>query len=126
MAPFYLSLMKFTILVNTAPFSQQAAHTAYQFCKAVLEKNHHITRIFFYQDGVYNANKFLTAPMNETNLVNLWQALAMQYQVELVLCVSSATRRGITEETVAESFKISGLGQLMDAIIHSDRFISFG
>lgn len=118
--------MNFTILVNSALFSQQSAHTAYQFCKAVLEQNHHIVRIFFYQDGVHNANKLITAPADEINLVTLWQEFATQHHIELVLCVTSATRRGITDENLADKFKIAGLGQLMDAVINSDRFISFG
>jgi tRNA 2-thiouridine synthesizing protein D len=118
--------MKFSILVNSAPFSHQSAHTAYQFCKAALENNHQILRVFFYQDGVYNANKFSASLTSEAHLVDAWQTLATQYQIELVLCVTSATQRGIIETNLADTFKISGLGQLLDAVINADRFLSFG
>lgn len=108
--------MNYTVLINS-----QSAHTAYEFCKTLLEKNHGIVRVFFYQDGVYNADS-----QNKTDLLQSWQALAKNHHVELVLCVTSASRRGITEANLADKFKITGLGQLIDAIINSDRFVSFG
>lgn len=107
--------MNYTILVNTTN------QTAYQFCKTLLKNNHRIVRVFFYQDGVYNADG-----QNKTDLSQSWQALAKDYPIELALCVTSASRRGITEANLADKFKITGLGQLIEAIINSDRFISFG
>lgn len=108
--------MNYTVLINA-----KSAHTAYQFCKTLLEKNHRIVRVFFYQDGVYNAND-----QNKTDLLQSWQVLAKDHPIELALCVTSANRRGITEINLADKFKITGLGQLVEAIINSDRFISFG
>ncbi|MBT3883934.1 MAG: sulfurtransferase TusD, partial [Rhodospirillaceae bacterium] len=49
--------MKFGILVNEGPFTHQASDSAYHFTKAALEKGHEIVRVFFYHDGVNNANK---------------------------------------------------------------------
>jgi len=115
--------MKFTVLVNT---NQQNAYTAYQFCKALLENKHQLVQVFFYNEGVHNANRFNASAADEINLTTLWETLAQAHQIKLTVCVTSANRRGINTETIAPEFKIAGLGQLMEAIANSERFISFG
>lgn len=124
--------MIFTILVNAAP-SQQGSVTAYHFSQTVLAKGHRISRIFFYRDGILNANAFISPPFDEFNMVKAWQALASKNNLELMVCVTAAVKRGVVDEeegeqkrgNLAEGFKITGLGQLMEGIIHCDRFITF-
>ena len=48
--------MKLGVLVNEGPFTHQASDSAYQFTKAAIEKGHQVLRVFFYYDGVNNAN----------------------------------------------------------------------
>ena len=54
-----------------------------------------------------------------------------------MLCVAAAQRRGIADadeakrngkdaDNIAEGFRISGLGQLIEAGIQSDRLVTFG
>jgi tRNA 2-thiouridine synthesizing protein D len=43
-----------------------------------------------------------------------------------VVCVAAALRRGIKDEVLAPGFRISGLGQLVDAGIKADRTVTFG
>ncbi len=118
--------MKFGILVNEGPFTHQASDTAYHFTKAALEKGHEICRVFFYHDGVNNANKLSEPQSDDRNLVALWSELAETHDVDLVVCVAAALRRGIKDEIVAPGFRISGLGQLIEAGILSDRLVVFG
>lgn len=118
--------MKLGILVNEGPFTHQASDSAYQFAKAALEKGHEIIRVFFYHDGVYNSNKLSEPQSDDRNLVNLWSELAETHNVELVVCVAAALRRGIKDELLAAGFQISGLGQLVEAGINGDRLITFG
>jgi tRNA 2-thiouridine synthesizing protein D len=40
--------------------------------------------------------------------------------------VAAALRRGIKEENLAKGFRISGLGQLVEAGIQTDRTVVFG
>ena len=40
--------------------------------------------------------------------------------------VAAALRRGIKDEVLAPGFRISGLGQLVDAGIKADRTVTFG
>ena len=118
--------MKFAILVNEGPYTHQASDTAFQFAKAVLAKGHEIFRIFFYHDGVNNATKLTDPPQDDRHIVNRWSKLAEEHSVDLVVCVAAAMRRGIRDENLATGFRISGLGQLVEMGIQSDRLVVFG
>ena len=118
--------MNFGILVNEGPFTHQASDSAYQFVKAALEKGHKVMRVFFYYDGVNNANKLSSPQADDRNLVKLWGELGKEHNLDLVVCVAAALRRGIKDEILAEGFHISGLGQLIEAGIAADRLVVFG
>ena len=118
--------MKFTILVNAGPYTHQASDSAWQFACAALQKGHMVNRIFFYGDGVYSANRLIEPQSDERNLARMWSELAEQHSVDLVVCVAAANRRGIQTELLTQGFRISGLGQLVEAGIDSDRTVVFG
>lgn len=118
--------MKIGILINEGPFTHQASDSAYRFTKAALEKGHEIDRVFFYNDGVNNANKLSEPQSDDRNIVKLWSDLAAEHSVDLVVCIAAALRRGLKEEILADGFRISGLGQLIEMGIVSDRLVVFG
>ena len=129
--------MKYSIMVSEGPYTHQAADTAYHFTKAALEKGHEIFRVFFYHDGVNNGTRLTTPPQDERHIVNRWTALAKEHDLDLVVCVAAAQRRGIADadeakrngkdgDNIASGFRISGLGQLIEAGIQSDRLVVFG
>lgn len=118
--------MKFGIMVNEGPFTHQASDTAYQFTKAALEKGHEVPRVFFYYDGVNNANKMSEPQADDRNLVKLWGDLAKTHGIDLVVCVAAGLRRGMKQDILAEGFTISGLGQLIEIGIAADRLVVFG
>ncbi len=118
--------MKFGILINEGPFTHQASDSAYRFAVAVLARGHEIYRVFFYNDGVYNCNKLSEPQTDDRNLVALWSDLGKEHGIDLVVCVAAALRRGIKDEIVEEGFRISGLGQLVEAGIQADRMVVFG
>ncbi len=129
--------MKFSIQVNEGPYTHQASDSAYQFTKAVLEKGHEVFRVFFYHDGVNNATRLTTPPQDDRNIVTRWSKLSEQYNLDMVVCVAAAQRRGIVDDgeakrngkdatNLAPGFRISGLGQLVEAGIQSDRLVTFG
>ena len=118
--------MNFALLVNEGPFTHQASDSAYQFAKAAVEKGHTVSRVFFYYDGVYNANKLSEPQSDDRNLVKLWGEIAKQNKIDLVVCVAAGLRRGIVENSLADGFRISGLGQLIEAGMGADRLITFG
>jgi len=118
--------MKLGVLVNEGPFTHQASDSAYQFTKAAIEKGHQVLRVFFYYDGVNNANKLSEPQSDDRNIVKLWGELAKEHNVDLVVCVAAALRRGIKDEILAEGFRISGLGQLIELGMAADRTVVFG
>ena len=118
--------MKFGIVVNEGPYQHQASDSAYLFCKAAIEKGHEVWRVFFYHDGVNNASKLTEPPQDDRNIVNRWSRLAEEHGVDLVVCVAAALRRCTREENLAKGFRISGLGQLVEAGIEADRLVTFG
>ena len=118
--------MKFGILVNEGPFTHQASDTAYRFVTAALEKGHEVPRVFFYHDGVNNANSLSEPQSDDRNLVKLWGELAESHGIDLVVCIAAALRRGIKDDILASGFRISGLGQLVEAGIDNDRLLVFG
>ncbi|MDH5436586.1 MAG: sulfurtransferase complex subunit TusD, partial [Gammaproteobacteria bacterium] len=124
--------MKFGIMVSEGPYTHQAADTAYNFAMAALEKGHEIYRIFFYHDGVNNGTRLTTPPQDDRNIVKRWSELAEKHEIDLVICVAAAQRRGIADadeskrngkdaDNIAPGFRISGLGQLLEASIQADR-----
>jgi len=129
--------MKFGIMVSEGPYTHQAADTAYNFAMAALEKGHEIYRIFFYHDGVNNGTRLTTPPQDDRNIVKRWSELAEKHEIDLVICVAAAQRRGIADadeskrngkdaDNIAPGFRISGLGQLLEASIQADRTMVFG
>jgi tRNA 2-thiouridine synthesizing protein D len=118
--------MKFGIVVNEGPYQHQASDSAYLFAKAAIAAGHEVWRVFFYHDGVNNASRLTEPPQDDRNIVNRWTKLAEEHKVDLVVCVAAALRRGIKEENLAQGFRISGLGQLVESGIKCDRLVTFG
>ena len=129
--------MKFGILVNEGPYTHQASDTAFQFTRTALEKGHQIYRVFFYHDGVNNGTRLTVPPQDDRNIVKRWSDLAEKHQLDLVVCIAAAQRRGLMDasearrngkdaDNIAPGFRISGLGQLIEAGIQADRFVVFG
>ncbi len=129
--------MKIGVLVSEGPYTHQASDSAYNFVKAAIDKGHEIYRVFFYHDGVNNGTRLTEPPRDDRNIVNRWSELAKQHNLDLVVCIAAAQRRGIMDENeakrqgkdannIAEGFRISGLGQLVEAGIQSDRLVTFG
>ncbi|WP_425619627.1 sulfurtransferase complex subunit TusD [Buchnera aphidicola] len=128
--------MNYTILVTGPAYGTQNASTAFLFCNALIQTKNKICSVFFYGDGVYNANNMTTPASDEFNLIHAWQELKKKYQVKLYVCNSSALRRGIVKNekyfdrpykigNLAIFFQLSGLLELANSIKLSDRIIQF-
>lgn len=129
--------MKFTIVINEGPYQHQSSDTALNFARAVMAQGHEIFRVFFYHDGVNNGSRLTAPPQDDRHLQRGWSDLAAEYNVDLVICIAAAQRRGIMDaseakrlkldaDNLAPGFRISGLGQLMEGGIQADRTVVFG
>lgn len=129
--------MKFTLLIQSAPVDTQSSSTALRFARALLVKGHEIERLFFYRAGVQSANRLALAPQDEMNLPAQWQSFIEQHQLDAVVCIAAAIRRGVVNssetarygvegENLINAAELSGLGQFVAACATSDRVITFG
>ncbi|WP_224652248.1 sulfurtransferase complex subunit TusD [Pectobacterium versatile] len=129
-------MLSYCLLVTGPAYGTQQASSALQFALALLAEGHRLKSVFFYREGVLNANQ-LTSPANdEFDLVRAWQLLGEMHQVALNVCVAAALRRGVTDAQQATqlnlaganlqpSFVLSGLGELAQSVLTCDRVIQF-
>ncbi|QNH80762.1 sulfurtransferase complex subunit TusD [Pseudomonas protegens] len=128
--------MKFAIALFSAAHAP-SSRRALLFAQAALAGGHEIVRLFFYQDGVYNAANSIVTPQDEQNLPREWRDFVEQHQLDGVVCIAAALRRGVlnadeaqryqrTAVSVEAPWELSGLGQLHDAVQAADRLICFG
>ena len=122
--------MIFTIAVLGGPSNTQANLHALKFAQSAVKTGHHINRVFFFHEGVSVAHNQRELNQDEFDYNKAWSELSTEYQVELSVCVASGGRRGViknetSSSTLAEGFELVGLGQLVDAISSSDKYIEF-
>ena len=128
--------MKFAIAVFSAAHAP-SSRRALLFAQAVLVGGHEIVRLFFYQDGVYSASNNIVAPQDEQDIARQWRELVNVHQLDGVVCIAAALRRGVLDQEEATRYQrsavnleapwaLSGLGQLHDAAQTADRLICFG
>lgn len=123
--------MKFSIVIGSDPFATQSGVTALQLCRAIIAANHQVYRIFFFQQGVLQANSYSRVEGSECDLHAEWQQLATTHKIDMVACVASALKRGILDQQEAKQASsnlsnacvLGGLGQYIDAVLNSDRVI---
>lgn len=128
--------MRFALTVTGPAYGTQQASSAYQFAQALLSEGHQLESVFFYREGVYNANQLTSPASDEFDLVRGWQRLHDEHGVALHICVAAALRRGVTDEHEARQlslpaanlqpgFTLSGLGELAQAALTAERMVQF-
>lgn len=129
--------MRFALSVHGSPATTEASRSALKFAEAALAAGHEIQRVFFQGDGVHAGSALTVAPQDEIDPAEAWARLGRTHGIDLVLCVSSALRRGLLDDGEAEryarrsgnlrpEFVLSGLGQLVESALEADRLITFG
>jgi tRNA 2-thiouridine synthesizing protein D len=129
--------MKYTLVIHSPPTSSPTSRSAWMFASAVLAAGHEIYRLFFYGDGVHNASSLAVVPQDELDLPAAWRALITEHNLDAVACIAAGLKRGVLDDGEAEryerpasnldsAFELSGLGQLVEAAVKSDRVITFG
>ncbi|KXI28948.1 sulfurtransferase complex subunit TusD [Paraglaciecola hydrolytica] len=124
------------ILVMSSPSASQNASSALRLAQTIATSEHNLLGVFFYQDGVHNANQLQVSASNELNLYAAWTQLATIHACPLLVCVTAASKRGVlsqldASENDSEHFNLSapfqsvGLGELAQLIRNSDRLVQF-
>lgn len=129
--------MQYTLLVLSSPVDGQCLLTAARVAEALLRAGHQLNTVFFSDAATAVGLLTQSTPQDEISAQGTWQALAAEHGLELVLCVASALQRGVlgvdelprdsdTAPSLAEGFRIGGLGQLVAATDAADRVLTFG
>lgn len=129
--------MQYTLLVLSSPVDGQCLLTAARIASALLNAGHKLDTVFFSDAATAVGLCSLATPQDEVSAQGVWQTLAAEHGLNLVLCVASAMQRGVVDDdgltadgsrtpTLAEGFTIGGLGQLVAATHASDRVLTFG
>ncbi|MGL6019447.1 MAG: sulfurtransferase complex subunit TusD [Gibbsiella quercinecans] len=129
-------MLDYCLMVTGPAYGTQQASSAYQFAQALLAKGHRLGSVFFYREGVLNANQLTSPASDEFDLVRAWQQLAQQHGIALNVCVAAALRRGVADAEEAArqdlpacnmqpGFTLSGLGALAEAALSCDRMVQF-
>jgi tRNA 2-thiouridine synthesizing protein D len=128
--------MKFAIALFAPPHAP-SSRRALRFAQAVLASGHEIVRLFFYQDGVHSASSNVVSPQDELDLTGEWRDFVRTEQLDGVVCIAAALRRGVLDAQEAQRYavgsanlqapwELSGLGQLHEATQLADRLVCFG
>lgn len=128
--------MRYTLMVTGPAYGTQQATSAYLFARALLTAGHQLESVFFYREGVLNANQLTAPASDEFDLVRAWQALHQEQGVALNICVAAALRRGVSDAQEAvrlqlagsnlqPGFTLSGLGALAEAVLSCERMVQF-
>lgn len=128
--------MRYSLLVTGGPDSQ-AADSALLTARAILGRGHNLYRVFFYRQGVGLASRLNVSDGETPDINQQWQTFLGEHEIDAVVCVGAALRRGILDDSEAQrhqrsaanlatGFTLSGLGQWADALIVSDRVMQFG
>jgi tRNA 2-thiouridine synthesizing protein D len=117
-------------LVVTTPPNSNLTTTAINLVKAALDSGVSVVGVFFYQDGVLNAAKYLSIPSDEFQTLARWQQLNSEYNVPLYLCITAAEKRGLSDElnnhessNIDSAFTVSGLGELVELTSKAERVV---
>ena len=89
--------MRFSLMVTGPAYGTQQASSALQFAHALLAAGHELVSVFFYREGVYNANQFTSPASDEFDLVRAWQTLNETRGVAL-RCAPRCARRSLREK----------------------------
>ncbi|MCY1535246.1 putative sulfurtransferase DsrE [compost metagenome] len=128
--------MKFAIALFSPPHAP-SSRRALRFAQATLAGGHEIVRLFFYQDGVHSASSNVVSPQDEADLAGEWRDFVREQQLDGVVCIAAALRRGVLNDEEAQRYdraganlnapwELSGLGQLHEAVQTADRLVCFG
>lgn len=128
--------LRYTLLVLSPPTSL-INQRAREFALGLISAGHQIERVFFHDDGANTGLGTTVYPQDETNPVEEWASFGRDNGVELIVCVASALKRGVLNQSEAQryrqitptlhpDFEIGGLGLLVDAGSRCDRLITFG
>ena len=129
-------MLNYSILVTSPPYDNDAGSSALSFIQHAIAQGHSVDHVFFYQQGIYHANSYIAPPNDEINLHDAWCVLHRQYEVRLLVCITAALKRGVTDvshgaehditgSNLRAPFEQAGLGEFFSSLHACDHVVQF-
>ena len=116
--------MKFSLLIHSSPYADHGSQSSLDFACTLLKSGHSLHRVFFQGEAVLHGYRDEDSAAPTCGLQ--WQQLAERHSIDLVICATAATQRQLQTKKLLPQYEVSGLGQLIDAAVASDRLVTFG
>lgn len=128
--------LSYVVVVQASPELGKGAQRALSFCQALCASPHQLSMVFFYGNGARNADTLYGAEQNPSWSTRWANLTADGASTELLVCIGSATRRGIVDRSeqrrlglpsanLAEGFVLGSLGDLASRMGNADRLLTF-
>nr|MDO8087004.1 DsrE family protein [Candidatus Sigynarchaeum springense] len=111
--------------VLSGPYTFQGTHTLVGLANAALAKGHVVAGIFFFVDGVYNANKRIKIEARSLDLPAELKRLG-EKGVKMAVCSACAEYRGIGEADLVPGAELAGLATFGDFFEAADKVVVLG
>ena len=95
-------MMKFSIQVNEGPYKHQASDTAFSLPRLRWTQ---VMKSFVYSSitmVLTTRHDTSVPPQDDRNIPKLWSELAKEHNLDLVVCIAAAQRRGMMDEDEAK------------------------
>lgn len=129
-------MAEYSILITSSPFEGDTALRALAFIQGVIDNGDVVNNVFFYSEGVHHCNSLMLKTGDELFAYDGWKALAADHNVNLMVCITAAVKRGIVSEMEAKEngiaqanltapFEQAGLGEFFAALHNCNRLVQF-
>lgn len=117
-------MASFLVIVHSDHYANQSSRSALEFANAAIANQHQVAAVFFYQQGVLHASNSADVPSDELDTRQGFIKLKEQHNVELLVCVTAAEKRGTTSDHHPD-FTIAGLAEMAGISGEVDRIVQF-
>lgn len=117
-------MASFLVIVHSDHYANQSSRSALKFVSAAIKNGHQVEGVFFYQQGVLHASHSADVPSDELDTRQGFIELNKQHNIELLVCVTAAEKRG-TAQNHQHEFTIAGLAEMASISSEVDRIVQF-
>ncbi len=115
--------MLITIQVMVQPYTYEDLDTAIKIAEAALNKGHKVD-IFLFCDSVLAINSKVKPIRMDRNIPKKLEDLIEKKNLTVDICGICMDYRGVSQDAIIKGARSSGLPELAQLIVSSDRFIN--
>ena len=117
-------MKKYLIILNDTPYGNERTYNGLRLAGSLSKQENIQIKIFLMGDAVSSAKKGQKLPQGYYNIEIMLSAI-IRRGVEIAVCGTCISARGITENELADKIKQSTLDELTQWTIESDQVFTF-